>query len=119
MGTIAPVGSIPDPPDIIVTGTTHPTPFPTTSDWPGWTFDMIAAIQLLNPATAITWLSVRFEPNPRGCIRREIILPGGGRVFLAGHVWVDRSATLETCLESADDTSEMGCPFYTDISLDS
>ena len=107
MGTIAPVGSIPDPPDIIVTGTTHPTPFPTTSDWPGWTFDMIAAIHLLNPATAITWLSVRFEPNPRGCIRREIILADAGPVFHAGHLWVDRSTTLKTSLELADDTGEM------------
>jgi len=107
MRTIAPVCGVSNPPDFIVIGAAHPTPFPSTSDWSGWTFDMIAAIHLLNPTTAITWLCVRLEPDPRGCIRRKIIFADAGPVLHACHFWMDRSATLEASFEFADDAGEM------------
>jgi hypothetical protein len=107
MRTITPMGGIPDPPNIIVTCTAHPTPFPSAPNWPGWTFDMITTIHLLNPTTAVTWFCVRFEPDPRGCIRRKIIFTNASPVFHAGHLWMDRSTTLETSLEFADNTGEM------------
>jgi len=108
MRTIAPMSGVSDPPDLIVISTAHPTPFPTTSDWSGWTFDMVAAIHLLDPTTAVTGLGVRLEPDSGGCIRREIIFADAGPVLHAGHLWMDRSTTLKAGLEFADDTGEVG-----------
>ena len=96
MRTIRFMSDIPNSPDLIILRSTHPTPFPSTSNWPCRTFNMITPIHFLNPATAITWFGIRFKPNTRRFVSGEKLITSVSPIFHTSNLRVSRSATIET-----------------------
>ena len=101
------MGGIPDPPNLIVLGPTHPTPFLPTPRRTGRALDVITPIHLLNPTSAVARLGVGFKPDARLFIRRIVLVAEAGPVFHAGEIGVGGGAALKTGFETAGRTSEV------------
>jgi hypothetical protein len=107
MGTIKFVSRISNSPDLVVFGSTHPTPLFSTTNWSRGTLDMITAFQFLNPPAADTGLGIHFKPSSGELISGELVNAHDVPVLRASNSRVSGGATVETGFELADRTSEM------------
>jgi hypothetical protein len=95
MRAIKLMSSVPDPPNLIILGATHPTPLLPTSSRTRRTLDMITPIHLLNPTTTVARFGIRSKPHARLFVGSKEFVAKGGPVFGAGDVGVCRSTALK------------------------
>jgi len=101
------MSGIPNPPNLIVLGPTHPTPFAPAPCRTRRTLDVITPIHLLNPTSAVARLGVGFKPDARLLIRSKVLVAEPGPVFRAGEIWVGGGPALKAGFETAGRTSEV------------
>lgn len=108
MRTISFMSGIPDSPDLFIFRSTHPTPFPSTSNRSHRTLDMITSFHFLNPTTTATWLCIRSKPHTRRLVGSEKLVANVCPILHACNTWVSGGATMETRFELACRTGEVG-----------
>ena len=96
MRTILLMSGVPHFPDIIILGTTHPTPFVATAHWSRWTLYMITPVHFLNPSPAETRFGITPQPGPGRRIRSKLLSTEMIQVLGTVDVGMCRCATAET-----------------------